>query len=61
MIKEGKAPEVLDHHKISSCGALWNISMLKVLHIASLCTAEDTVPCPTMQQVVEFLKDVDAI
>jgi hypothetical protein len=46
---------------ISSCGALWNISMLKVLHIASLCRAEDTVLCPNMQQVVEFLKDVEAI
>ncbi len=61
MIKEGKAPEILDHHMISSCGAFLNISMLKVLHIASLCTAEDTVPCPTMQHMVEFLKDVEAI
>jgi serine/threonine protein kinase len=61
MIKEGKAPEILDHHMISSCGAFLNISMLQVLHIASLCTAEDTVPCPTMQHMVEFLKDVEAI
>jgi Leucine-rich repeat (LRR) protein len=56
MIKEGKGPDVLDF--MTSCGPS-KIQMLKVLHIATLCTAEDPLRRPTMQQVVKSLKDAE--
>jgi hypothetical protein len=34
--------------------------MLTVLHIANMCTAEEPARRPTMQQVVQMLKDVEA-
>ncbi|CAM6050247.1 unnamed protein product [Sphagnum compactum] len=57
MIKQGAAQDVLDPTvSIGSC----KMSMLKVLHIANLCTAEDPLMRPTMLQVVKYLKDVEA-
>jgi hypothetical protein len=56
MTKEGKGPDVLDF--MTSCGPS-KIQMLKVLHIATLCTAEDPLRRPTMQQVVKSLKDAE--
>lgn len=57
MIKAGDAPKALD--PIVSNGP-WKINMLKVLHIANMCTAEDPVKRPTMLQVVKFLRDIEA-
>lgn len=56
MIKKGEAPEALDTEV--SRGP-WKLKMLKVLHVANLCTAEDPVRRPTMLQVVKFLKDIE--
>jgi hypothetical protein len=57
MIKQGAAQDVLDPTVSNgSC----KMSMLKVLHIANLCTAEDPLMRPTMLQVVKYLKDVEA-
>lgn len=57
MIKQGNAAEALD--PVIANGS-WKQKMLKVLHIADICTAEDPVRRPTMQQVVQMLKDVEA-
>ncbi|CAK9270856.1 unnamed protein product [Sphagnum jensenii] len=52
MIKQGAAQDVLDPTVSNgSC----KMSMLKVLHIANLCTAEDPLMRPTMLQVVKSL------
>lgn len=56
MIKAGNAADVLD--PIVSDGP-WKCKMLKVLHIANMCTAEDPVKRPSMLQVVKLLKDVE--
>ncbi|CAM6055754.1 unnamed protein product [Sphagnum tenellum] len=57
MIKQGAAQDVPDPTVSNgSC----KMSMLKVLHIANLCTAEDPLMRPTMLQVVKYLKDVEA-
>ena len=55
-IKRGDAPAALDPEV---CKVPWKPMMLKVLHIANLCTAEDPVRRPTMLQVVKFLKDIE--
>jgi serine/threonine protein kinase len=68
MLKQGHAPQVLDPDIIiifSSCSSrasLQNLQnqMLKLLHIATLCTAEEPARRPTMQQVVTLLKEIDA-
>jgi hypothetical protein len=52
MIKQGAAQETLD---ATVFNGPWNISMLKVLHINNLCTAEDPLMSPTMLQVVKYL------
>jgi serine/threonine protein kinase len=57
MIKQGAAQETLD---ATVSNGPWKMSMLKVLHIANLCTAEDPLMRPTMLQVVKYLKDVEA-
>jgi Leucine-rich repeat (LRR) protein len=57
MIKLGDAPAALD--PVIANGP-WKRQMLQVLHVAHLCTAEDPVRRPTMQQVVKMLKDVEA-
>lgn len=56
VIKKGEAPEALDPEV--SKGPC-KLMMLKVLHIANLCTAEDPIRRPTMLQVVKFLKDIE--
>ena len=56
LIKRGDAPEALDP-EVSK--GPWKLTMLKVLHIANLCTAEDPIRRPTMLQVVKFLKDIE--
>ncbi|CAM6068659.1 unnamed protein product, partial [Sphagnum tenellum] len=56
MIKQGAAQETLD---ATVSNGPWKMSMLKVLHIANLCTAEDPLMRPTMLQVVKYLKDVE--
>jgi serine/threonine protein kinase len=48
MNKQGAAQETLD---ATVSNGSWKISMLKVLHIANLCTAED----PLMLQLVKYL------
>jgi hypothetical protein len=57
MIRLGNDSEVLD--PIVSDGP-WKLDMLKVLHVANMCTAEDPVKRPTMLQVVKLLRDVEA-
>ncbi len=57
MIKQGAAQEALDP---TVSNGPWKMSMLKVLHIANLCTAEDPLMRPSMLQVVKYLKDVEA-
>ena len=57
MIKLGDAPAVLD--PVIANGP-WKTQMLRTLHVANLCTAEDPARRPTMQQVVKMLKDVEA-
>jgi Leucine-rich repeat (LRR) protein len=57
MIKQGNGPEALD--PIIANGP-WKNAMLTVLHIANMCTAEEPARRPTMQQVVQMLKDVEA-
>lgn len=57
IIKQGDSPDALD--PIIANGP-WKIKMLNVLHIANMCTAEDPVRRPTMQQVVKMLKDAEA-
>jgi hypothetical protein len=54
-ILKGEALEVLD---AEVANGPWRLDMLKVLHIANLCTTEDPARRPNMQQVVKFLKDV---
>jgi serine/threonine protein kinase len=68
MLKQGHAHQVLDPDIIiifssgSSRASLQNLQnqMLKLLHIATLCTAEEPARRPTMQQVVTLLKEIDA-
>ncbi len=52
MIKQGAAQETLD---AAVSNGPWKISILKLLHIANLCTAEDPLMSPTMLQVVKYL------
>jgi serine/threonine protein kinase len=60
LICQGDAPEALDPELASQGpGPTWKLMMLKVLHIANLCTAEDPIRRPTMLQVVKFLKDIE--
>ena len=56
MIRVGHGVEVLD--PVVSNGP-WKDNMLKVLHIANMCTVEDRVKRPSTLQVVKFLRDAD--
>jgi hypothetical protein len=56
MILKGEALDVLDAQVATQ--APWRLDMLKLLHIANLCTTEDPARRPNMLQVVKFLKDI---
>ena len=56
LIRAGNAADALD--PVVSDGP-WRSSMLKVLHIANMCTADDPVKRPSMLQVVKFLRDAE--
>jgi Leucine-rich repeat (LRR) protein len=57
MIRQGASADALD--PVISNGP-WKSKMLTVLHIANMCTADDPVKRPTMQEVVKMLKDAEA-
>ena len=60
MIKKKEAHKILDPELVKEgVGGGWDAKMLRVLHIAHLCTSDDPVRRPTMLQVVKFLKDVE--
>ena len=60
MMINGRSDEVLDPLLLMNVGAIWKATMLKLLHVAFLCTNEDPFRRPSMLRVLSMLKDMDS-